>query len=95
VAPECFEQEQETGLDLLDIAQMDEASSNAMLAALLAITDYLARLEQHIMTAKKLSRNIVPVSSRHPGHAKNPRGIHPFLAMHRRLLAHQPCVHRL
>jgi hypothetical protein len=74
VAPECFEQEQETGLDLLGIAQMDEAASNAMLATLLAITDYLARLEQHIMTAKKYPAILFPFQADIRVKSKTPEG---------------------
>jgi hypothetical protein len=53
---------------------MDEAASNAMLAALLAITDYLARLEQHIMTAKNYPAILFPFQADTRVTPKTPEG---------------------
>lgn len=53
---------------------MDEAASNAMLAVLLAITDYLARLEQHIMTAKKYPAILFPFQADTRVKSKTPEG---------------------
>ena len=74
MAPGCFEHEQETILDLLGIEQMNKAASSAMLAALLAITDYLARLEQHIMTAKNYPAILFPFQADIRFKPKTPEG---------------------